>query len=114
MSSIFLITLDPEKNSKSPNQKLIYLSNLRKDLEDEGIPTLLTHDRLDSAILEAASAVPMHKSVLDYLIPCFKRTTKALNGLRDKCDSKLAILKEAERLCICYCIFAIDEPDLFG
>lgn len=114
LSSIFLITLDPEKNSKSPNQKLIYLSNLRKDLEDEGIPILLTHDRLDSAILEAASAVPMHKSVLDYLIPCFKRTTKALNGLRDKCDSKLAILKEAERLCICYCIFAIDEPDLFG
>lgn len=114
LSSIFLITLDPEKNSKSLSQKMIYLPNLRKDLEDEGVPTLLTHDRLDSAILEAASAVPMHKSVLDYLIPCFKRITKALNGPRDKSDSMLPILREAERLCICYCIFAIDEPDLFG
>ncbi|POS83583.1 hypothetical protein EPUL_003555, partial [Erysiphe pulchra] len=114
LSSIFLITLDPERNSKSPNQKLIYLSNLRKDLDDEGVPALLTHDKLDSAILEAASAVPVHKSVLDYLIPCFKRILRALNGLRDKSDAKLAILKEAERLCICYCIFAIDEPDLFG
>lgn len=114
LSSIFYITLDPEKNTKLPNQKLIYLSNLRKELDDEGAPTLLSQDKLDSAILEAASVIPTHNSVLGYLLPCFKRVTKAINGLRENSDAKLAILKEAERLIICYCILAIDEPDLFG
>lgn len=114
LESIFCTTLDSEKKLHSSNRKLLYLPKLRQDLEDEQAPILLTREKLDSLILEAASSIPAHKSVLDYLIPCFKRVTKLINGMRENSESKRAILKEAERLCLSYCIFAIEVPDLFG
>ncbi|TQS39346.1 hypothetical protein Golomagni_00131 [Golovinomyces magnicellulatus] len=110
----FCITLDPSKKPQFSHDTSCFLENLRQDLESENLPILLTRERLESAILEAASAVPSNKSILNYLIPCFKRITKIMIGLGENNDAKLAILKEAERLCLSYCIFAIDVPDLFG
>jgi ubiquitin conjugation factor E4 B len=75
---------------------------------------MLTKDRLDSAILEAASSIPQNKSVLDYLLPCWKRIGKALKGLRGYANAKDVILKEAKRLCMSNCIFAAEVPELFG
>jgi ubiquitin conjugation factor E4 B len=75
---------------------------------------MLTKERLDSAILEAASSIPHNRSVLDYLLPCWKRVTKALKGLRGYANAKDAILKEAKRLCMSNCIFAAEVPELFG
>ncbi|RKF79986.1 Ubiquitin conjugation factor E4 [Golovinomyces cichoracearum] len=114
LCSSFCITLDASKKPQFPNHTPCFLANLRQDLESENVPILLTRERLESAILEAASAVPSNKSILNYLIPCFKRITKIMTGLGESNDAKLAILKEAERLCLSYCIFAVDVPDLFG
>jgi len=111
---MFRITLDPEQKVDASNHKLIYLPNLREELEDENVPIRFTKDRLDSAIREAASTIPHNKSVLDYLLPSWKRIVKTLKGLRDYSNAKAAILKEAKRLCMSNCIFAVEVPEFFG
>ncbi|KAH8779230.1 ubiquitin elongating factor core-domain-containing protein [Hyaloscypha sp. PMI_1271] len=114
LGSIFRITLDPNQTVDSSNHKLIYLPNLRQELEDEQSPILLTKERLDSAILEAASAIPHSKGALDYLIPCWKRVMRTLKGIRGYASGKDAILKEAKRLCMSNCVFAVEMPEFFG
>jgi ubiquitin conjugation factor E4 B len=114
LGQIFRITLDPEQKVNASNHKLIYLPNLRQELEDENVPVRLSKDRLDSAILEAASSIPHSKSILDYLLPSWKRITKALKSLRGYANAKDAILKEAKRLCMSHCIFAVEMPELYG
>jgi ubiquitin conjugation factor E4 B len=114
LGSIFRITLDPNQTVDSSNHKLIYLPNLRQELEDEKSPIMLTKERLDSAILEAASAIPHSKGALDYLIPCWKRIMRTLKGIRGYASGKDAILKEAKRLCMSNCVFAVEMPEFFG
>lgn len=114
LSSIFRITLDPNEKFNAANHRLIYLPNLRHELEDEALPLMLTKERLDSAIVEAASTIPHTKSILDYLLPCWKRVTKALKNLRGYANAKDVILKEAKRMCMSNCIFAAEVPELFG
>ena len=82
LSQIFRITLDQDQRVDNSNHRLIYLPNLRQDLEDEKAPITLSKDKLDSAIVEAVSAIPHNRSVLDYLLPCFKRILKQTKGLR--------------------------------
>jgi ubiquitin conjugation factor E4 B len=114
LGSIFRITLDPNQTVDSSNHKLIYLPSLHQELKDEKVPIMLTKERLDSAILEAASAIPHTKGALDYLIPCWKRVMRALKGLRGYANAKDAILKEAKRLCMSNCVFAMEMPEFFG
>ncbi len=114
LGSIFRITLDPNHTVDSSNHKLIYLPNLHQELKDEQAPIMLTKEKLDSAILEAASAIPHSKGALDYLIPCWKRVMRALKGLRGYTNAKGAILKEAKRLCMSNCVFAVEMPEFFG
>lgn len=78
------------------------------------MPIMLTKERLDSAIVEAASTIPHNKSILDYLLPCWKRVTKALKGLKGYANFRDEILKEAKRMCMSNCIFASEVPELFG
>ncbi|TVY49995.1 Ubiquitin conjugation factor E4 [Lachnellula occidentalis] len=114
LGQIFRITLDPAQKVDASNHKLIYLPNLRQELEEESAPIQLSTERLDSALMEAASTVPHNKSILDYLLPAWKRITKALKGLRGYANGKDAVLKEARRLCMSYCIFSVEVPELFG
>lgn len=114
LGQIFRITLGPDQRTDTSNHKLIYLPNLRQELEDEKSPLRLTKDILDSAILEACSTIPNNKPVLDYLLPCWKRIVKAMKGLRGYANGKDAILKEAKRLCMSNCIFAVEMPELYG
>jgi ubiquitin conjugation factor E4 B len=114
LSQIFRITLDPNEKVDSSNHKLIYLPNLRQELEDEHEPVRLSKERLDSALVEAASSIPKNKSVLDYLLPCWKRIIKATKALRGYANEKDIVLKEARRLCMSNCIFAIEVPELFN
>jgi ubiquitin conjugation factor E4 B len=114
LGSIFRITLDKNQTVDSSNHKLIYLPNLRQELEDEQAPIMLTKERLDSAILEAASTIPHSKGTLDYLIPCWKRVMRAIKGLRGYASAKDTILKEAKRLCMSNCVFAVEMPEFFG
>lgn len=114
LGTIFRITLDPDQKFDASNHKLIYLPNLRQELEEEAAPVMLTKERLDSAIVEAASTIPHNKSVLDYLLPCWKRVTKTLKGLKGYANFRDEILKEAKRMCMSNCIFASEVPELFG
>ncbi|TVY30586.1 Ubiquitin conjugation factor E4 [Lachnellula hyalina] len=114
LGQIFRITLDPMQKVDASNHRLIYLPNLRQELEEESAPIQLSKERLDSALMEAASTVSHNKSILDYLLPAWKRIIKALKGLRGYANGKDAILKEAKRLCMSYCIFSVEVPELFG
>lgn len=114
LGQIFRVTLNPEERTDSNNHKLIFLGNHRQELADENVPVLLTRDRLDGIILEAASYLPHDRSILDYLLPCWKRVIKALKSLKGYAGEKDVVLKEAKRLCMSYIIFAVEVPDLFG
>jgi ubiquitin conjugation factor E4 B len=114
LGQIFRITLDPDHRVDGSGHKLIYLPNLRRELEEENAPIRLSTDRLDSALLEACSSIPHNRSVLDYLLPCWKRIVKSQKGLRGYTNGRDAILKEAKRLCMSNCIFAVEVPELFG
>jgi ubiquitin conjugation factor E4 B len=114
LGQIFRITLDPDQRVDASGHRLAYLPNLRRELEEEKAPIRLSRDRLDSALLEACSAIPHNKSVLDYTLPCWKRVIKAQKGLRGYANARDTILKEAKRLCMSNCIFAVEVPELFG
>ncbi|KAH9223523.1 ubiquitin elongating factor core-domain-containing protein [Leptodontidium sp. 2 PMI_412] len=113
LGNIFRITLDPQQKTEG-SHKLIFLPNLRQELMEDKAPLLLTKERLDSALLEAASTISNNKSILDYLLPCWKRVVKALKGLRGYAGAKDVVLKEAKRLCMSNCIFAVEMPELYG
>ncbi|CAG8972421.1 hypothetical protein HYALB_00001109 [Hymenoscyphus albidus] len=114
LSQLFRLTLDSDQQVDSSNHRLIYLPNLRSELEEEKLPLRLTKDRLDSAILEAASTIPAQKSVLDYLLPCWKRVIKAQRAQKVNVTGRDEVLKEARRLCMSHCIFAAEMPELYG
>lgn len=113
LSHIFRLTLDPNQRTDASNHKLIFLSDLRKELEEEHAEIRLSAGKLDGALMEACSSIPHSKSVFDYLLPCWKRTMKASKGLRGYAGPKDAVLKEAKRLCMSNCIFAAEMPEIF-
>ncbi|KAL3427699.1 ubiquitin conjugation factor e4 b [Phlyctema vagabunda] len=114
LGQIFRITLDPNQKVDLSNHRLTYLPNLRQELEEGNEPLRISVSNLDSAILEACSLVPHNRPVLEYLLPCWKRSVKALKGLKGYANQKDAILKEAKRLCMSNCIFAVKVPELFS
>lgn len=93
----------------------MYLSDIRQGLEEAGSDIRLSVDDLDSIIIEAASNTQDGKP-LAYLLGCWKRVIKQLRNVRggDANEDKLHVLKEAKRLCMSYCIFAVSMPDMFG
>ncbi|KAL2160170.1 hypothetical protein VTH06DRAFT_1826 [Thermothelomyces fergusii] len=114
LSNIFRCTADPNRSTDSQGHKLTFLPNLSGELAEEGAPLRLTIGRLEEAIMEAATAVPHDRPLLDYLLPCWKRVVRALKVLRGPAPEKEAILKEARRLCFSNCIFALTVPELFS
>ncbi|RAL64531.1 hypothetical protein DID88_002005 [Monilinia fructigena] len=113
LSHIFRITLDPNQRTDASNHRLIFLPELRKELEDEHAEIRLTTGKLDGALMEACASIPHSKSIFEYLLPCWKRIVKASKGLRGYASQKDAVLKEAKRLCMSNCIFAAEMPDIF-
>lgn len=113
LSTIFRFTVDPSRTTSANGQKLTFLPNLSADLADEGAPLKLSVDRLEEAIMEAATAIPHDRPLFDYLLPCWKRVVKTIKVLRNPALEKEALLKEARRLCFSNCIFALTVPELF-
>ncbi|KAB8288858.1 hypothetical protein EYC80_010761 [Monilinia laxa] len=113
LSHIFRMTLDPNQRTDASNHRLIFLPELRKELEDEHAELRLTTGKLDGALMEACASIPHSKSIFEYLLPCWKRIVKASKGLRGYASQKDAVLKEAKRLCMSNCIFAAEMPDIF-
>jgi len=114
LSSIFRIAVDEQNKTDALGHKLTFLPNLKQELEDGGEPVRLSLGSLDSALMEACGNIPHNKPILDYLLPCWKRIMKSLKSLRGQASAKDAILKEARRLCMSNCIFAISVPELYG
>lgn len=113
LNHIFRVTVDESRLVDVHGHKLSLLPSLSEELKDQGAPLKLTADVLDSAILEACSAIPHNKSIMDYLLPCFKRVVAAKKNMRVSTPQKDEVLAEARRLCMSYCIFALTMPDLF-
>ncbi|KAK1961290.1 ubiquitin elongating factor core [Colletotrichum sublineola] len=112
LSHAFRVTVDPERLTDSHGHKLNFLSEASQELKDNGSPLKLTTAVLDSALLEAVTAVPADKPILGYLLPCFKRIVRT-NVVKET-PEKREVLEEAKRLCVSNCLFALTIPDLFG
>lgn len=93
-----------------------FLPGTRLDLEDSGQSISLNVGMLDQALLEAASNLKQGTTPLDFLLGCWKRVSRQYKALRKagEQDPKFVVVKEARRLCMSYCIFAITMPDMFG
>ncbi|KAK4213002.1 ubiquitin elongating factor core-domain-containing protein [Rhypophila decipiens] len=117
LGTLFRITLDRNKTTDLNGHRLTYLEGLAAELESDGLPLKFSVDRLEEAIMEAAREVPHSKPLFGYLLPCWKRTARAIKSFRGGsalAAEKEQILKEARRLCFSNCIFALTIPDLFG
>ena len=113
LGSIFRVTLDPSQKADGSNHRLVFLPSLRQELDEDQQPIRLSAEKLDQAIIEACSSIPHDKPVLDYLLPCWKRVLKAMKGLRGYTTAKDGILKEARRLCMSHCVFAVEMPEFY-
>lgn len=116
ISQIFRVTLDEEKRTDVHGRKLTYVPDLAAELQElsPSRPPRLSSDVIEQAILEAASAVPHDRPLMDYMLPCWKRVIQAKRSLRAPTPEKEQVLLEARRLCMSYCLFAVSLPDLFG
>lgn len=114
ISHIFRITLDPHKTTDAQGHKLTFLMDLQQELQESGEPTRFSAANLDQALIEACTRVPRSKALLDYLLPCWKRTIKAQRALKGYVNERHAILQETRRLCMSNCVFAVTMPDLYG
>lgn len=116
ISQIFRVTTDESKTADLHGRKLTYLPNLTAELREQnpsGLPRL-SSDNIEQAILEAASAYPHDKPLMECMLPCWKRVVQAKKSLRAPTPEKEQLLLEAKRLCMSYCLFSVTLPDLFG
>ena len=116
MGNLFRITLSEEHQHDTHGNHLQFLGGTRLDLEDSGQPVRMTVGMLDQALLEAASNLKKGNAPLEFLLGCWKRVSKQYKALKKagEEDPKFVVAKEARRLCMSYCIFAITMPDMFG
>ena len=116
LSEIFRVTLYPEHHKDVHGHRLRFLQGTKQDIEESGEEIRFSTGTLDQALLEAASSLGKGVTPLDYLLGCWKRVTKEWKPLRKggEQDPKFVIVREARRLCMSYCIFAITMPDMFG
>jgi ubiquitin conjugation factor E4 B len=115
LRALFKISLREDQQQDVHGQRLIYLPSVRNDLEEQRRELRLEIGSLDQALLEAALNSGC-RTPLGYLLPCWKRIQRLYKGFRKSQDNdpKFNVIREARRLCISYCIFAITMPEMFG
>lgn len=115
LSAIFRLSLDPDKKHDHLGHILYYAEGVRQELEEQQAPLQLNVTVLEQAILEAGSSTGK-LSPFDYMLGCWKRISKQLRTLKAKPDeAKLNIIREARRICMSYCVFAVTMADsMFG
>jgi ubiquitin conjugation factor E4 B len=115
LGALFKISLREDRQQDIHGQPLIYLPGIKDDLKEQEQGPRIEVGILDQALLEAVSNIGYQKP-LDYLLPCWKRVQRLYKGFRKsrEDDPKFTIVREARRLCVSYCIFAITLPDIFG
>ena len=116
LNEIFRVSLDPQHEKNAQGHRLRFLRETKRDIEESGEEASLSTSTLDQALLEAASNLGKNVTPFDYLLGCWKRVTKEWKPLRKlgELDAKFVVIKEARRLCMSYCIFAIAMPEMFG
>ena len=115
LGGIFRLTLNKSTTRDAQGHSLRFVAGVRDDLEEQNEPIRFSTAVLDQAILEAASNSGK-STPLDYLLACWKRVMRVYKGFKRGSaeDPKYNIVKEARRLCMSYCIFAVTMPDMFG
>jgi len=115
LGGIFRLSLKPEVAQDSHGHPLYYVASVRADLEEQGSPVRFSTEILDQAILEASSNLGK-TTPLDYLLACWKRVSRQYRAFKAGSteDPRYNVIKEARRLCMSYCIFAVTMPDMFG
>lgn len=115
LSSIFRFTVDPAVTRDAHGHHMYFLKDVRKDLEERDEGVRLSTSVLDQAILEVASNLEK-TTPLEYLLACWKRVSRQFRALKalSSEDPKQAIIREARRLCMSFCMFAVTMPDMFG
>lgn len=107
LKQIYRVTLKEGETKDLHGQKLVFLQGVKSDGTE-----LLTVDNSDSILAEGASHV--NGKIFEYFLQCFKRSVKASKDPRNLGnEQKAAVLKEARRMSMSYCIFAITMPDMF-
>lgn len=116
ISQIFRFTVDEDRKTDLHGRPLTFLPGVRDELQEQSpnVPLRLSSDVIEQGILEAASAFPHDKPLMDYMLPCWKRVIQARKSLRAGTPEKESLLAEAKRMCMSYCLFAVTLPDLFG
>ena len=115
LGAAFRLTLDQATSQDIHGHHLHFLGGVKHDLEDQNEPVMLSTAVLDQALLEAASNLEK-TTPLDYLLGCWKRITKQWRTFKapNIQDHRYEIIREARRLCMSYCLFAVTMPDMFG
>ena len=115
LRAIFRLTLDSDVTQDSFGHTLHYVASVHDDLKEQSESIMMAMPVLDQAILEAASNLG-RATPLEYLLACWKRVMRQFKQLKSgkSEDPKYVIVKEARRLCMSYCIFAITMPEMFG
>ena len=115
LGNLFRLSLDSDHQIDGHGNRIHYLEATRNELEEQHEPLRLNTGLLDQVILEAASNLDKDTAPLDYLLGCWKRISRQYKALRKfgENDPKFAVIKEARRLCMSYCVFAITMPEMF-
>lgn len=114
LSTIFRLTLNPHTMVGSGGLRLMFLPNLNQELNESDEALKLNTSNLEQAILEAASSWATDRSLMDYLLPCWKRAVKLALSSKATSGPRLEAHEEAKRLALSYCLFSFTLPDLFG
>ena len=115
LSGIFKITIKDVGEHDTTDKSLNYLSGVATDVKGDGNSLLLTTGILDQAIVEAVSNFSEGEP-FQYLLGCWKRVSRLMRGMKtpEGDDPRYGIVKEARRLCMSYCIFAVTMPEIYG
>lgn len=118
ISLVLHVTVVPDQTQDRHGTALTFLKDLRAEIQeraggDGSSPLRLAVDDIDPALLEACTALPHTKPLLDYLLPAYKAVGKLLKS-RIAVPQRLPVLQEIKRLCMSNIVFALTMPEYFG
>jgi len=116
LRSTFRFTFDPDQTQDHHGNRLNYIRGVREELEESGLPRMMSPELLDTAIIEIGSNLDPKLTPVNYLIPCWRSLSQAWNRTwkSKPSDPRREVVETARRLCLSYCIYAISMPDMFG
>lgn len=112
LARIFRISVNPDKTQDLHGHRLRFLASSSSELQ-ESAPLKLSIDNLDQYLFEVGQNLPPQQSLFEYMLSCYKRASDMAGSLYRSPPEKQALVKEAKRLAVSHCIFALTLPDLY-